>query len=92
MVLDHLLPSTKPPSFLEWTRTSFEQSLAEFDSILLEEHPQVALEILDVGICSSLQSPKLTSVVILVIMLTWKDAEVHLHALQTVTEHFQLCE
>jgi hypothetical protein len=35
MVLDHLLPSVQPQSFLEWTRTSFEQSLAEFYTILL---------------------------------------------------------
>jgi hypothetical protein len=52
MVLDHLLPSVQPQSF-EWTRASFEQSLAEFYAILLEEHLQVALEMLEVGICSS---------------------------------------
>jgi hypothetical protein len=34
--------------------TSFEQSLAELYTILLEEHVQVALEMLEVGICSSL--------------------------------------
>jgi hypothetical protein len=33
-------------SFLEWTHTRFEQSLAEFYTILLEEHIQVALEML----------------------------------------------
>jgi hypothetical protein len=32
MVLDHLLPSIQIQSFLEWTRTAFEQSLAEFTS------------------------------------------------------------
>jgi hypothetical protein len=53
MVLDRFLPSEQPQS-LEWTRTSFEQSLAEFYTILREEHVQVALEILGVGICSSL--------------------------------------
>jgi hypothetical protein len=39
--------------FLEWTRTSFEQSLVEFYTILNEEHLQVALEMLEVVICSS---------------------------------------
>jgi hypothetical protein len=34
---------------LEWTRTSFEHSLAEFYTILLEEHVQVALEMLGGG-------------------------------------------
>jgi hypothetical protein len=43
MVVDHLLPSIQQQSFLEWIRTSFEQSLAEFFTILLEEHLQVAL-------------------------------------------------
>jgi hypothetical protein len=51
MVLDLLLPSIELQSFLEWTRTSFEQSLAEFYTIHLEEHLQVALEMLEVGIC-----------------------------------------
>jgi hypothetical protein len=54
MVLDHVLPSTQPQSFLEWTRTNFEQSVAEFCTILLEEHLPVALEELEVGICASL--------------------------------------
>jgi hypothetical protein len=49
-----LLPSLQQQFFLEWTRTSFEYSLAEFYTINLEEHLQVALEILEVGICSSL--------------------------------------
>jgi hypothetical protein len=53
-VLDHLLPSVQPQSFLDWTPASFEHSVAEFYTILLEEHVQVALEILEVGICSSL--------------------------------------
>jgi hypothetical protein len=50
MALDHLLPSMQPQSFLEWTSTSFEQSLAEFYTILIEEHLQVALEMLEVRI------------------------------------------
>jgi hypothetical protein len=58
MVLDHLLPSIQPQSFLEWIRTSFEQSLAEFYIILLEER-QAALEMLEVGFCSSVKSGKL---------------------------------
>jgi hypothetical protein len=49
MVLDHLLPSIQLQAFLEWTRTSFEQSVAEFYTILLEEHLEVALEMLEVG-------------------------------------------
>jgi hypothetical protein len=53
-VLNHRLPSIQLQSFLEWTRTSFEPSLAEFYTFLLEEHIQVALEMLEVGICSSL--------------------------------------
>jgi hypothetical protein len=52
MELDHLLPSLQPQS-LEWTHTSFEQSLVEFYIILLEEHVQVTLGMLEVGICSS---------------------------------------
>jgi hypothetical protein len=44
--------SVQPQSFLEWARTSFEQPIAEFYTILLEEHLQVALEMLEVGFCS----------------------------------------
>jgi hypothetical protein len=44
--------SIQPQSFLEWTRTSFEQSVAELCTILLEEHLQFALEILEVRISS----------------------------------------
>jgi hypothetical protein len=44
MVLDHRSPSIEPQFLLELTRTSFEQFLAEFYTILLEEHLQVALE------------------------------------------------
>jgi hypothetical protein len=33
MVLDQLFPSIKLQSFLEWTRTSFEQFLAEFYTV-----------------------------------------------------------
>jgi hypothetical protein len=53
MAVDHLLPLVQP-SFVEWTHTSFEQSLVEFYSILLEEHLQGAFEMLDVGIFSSM--------------------------------------
>jgi hypothetical protein len=35
MVLENILPSVQPQSFLEWTRTSFEESAAEFYTILL---------------------------------------------------------
>jgi hypothetical protein len=51
MELDHLLPSIQPQSFLEWTHTSLEQSLAEFYTIILEEHFHVALEMMVVQIC-----------------------------------------
>jgi hypothetical protein len=40
-VLDHPLPSIQPRSFSEWTRTSFEQSLAELYTILIGEHYKV---------------------------------------------------
>jgi hypothetical protein len=48
MVLGHLLPSIQRQFFLEWTRVSF-----EVYTILLEEHLQVALEMLVVGILVS---------------------------------------
>jgi hypothetical protein len=53
--LDHILPSALHQP-LEWTRASSEQSLVEFYAIVLEEHLQVALEMLEVGICASLVS------------------------------------
>jgi hypothetical protein len=56
MVLDHFLPSVRPQSFLEWSRANFEQSVVKFYTIPLEEHLQVALEMLEVGICSPLYS------------------------------------
>jgi hypothetical protein len=62
MVLDHILLSIQPQSFLKWTHTSSEQSLTDFDTILHEEYIQVALEIFEVEICSSISSPKLTRV------------------------------
>jgi hypothetical protein len=52
--MDHPLPSIQRQSFLEWTRTGFEQSIEEFFAIPFEEHLQVALEILEVGIRSFL--------------------------------------
>jgi hypothetical protein len=48
------LPSIQPQSFCRWDRTRFRQSLPEFYTILLEEHLKVDLEILEVGMCSSL--------------------------------------
>jgi hypothetical protein len=47
MVLDYFLSSIEPKSFLELTRTSFEQSLTELYTILPEEHLQVSLETLE---------------------------------------------
>jgi hypothetical protein len=59
-------------------------------------HHKVALEMLEVGIYSSLSSPKLTIVVQgcpnLMIVLAREDVEVHHHALKTKAEQFQLCE
>jgi hypothetical protein len=49
-MLNHLLPSVQLQFFLEWTHTSFEQSLMEFYATLLEEHIQVALEMMEMGI------------------------------------------
>jgi hypothetical protein len=66
MVLDHILPSIEQQFLLKWTRTSFEQSLVEFYTILLEEQLQVALEMLEVRICFSIWSPKLTRMIQLV--------------------------
>jgi hypothetical protein len=54
MVMDQLLPSIQPQPFMEWTRTSFEQSLVEFYTALLEEHLQVVFMTMEVGICSSI--------------------------------------
>lgn len=53
MVVDHLLLIIEPKSALEWTCTSFQQYLAVFYAILLEEL-QVALLMLELGMCSSL--------------------------------------
>jgi hypothetical protein len=47
-------PAMQPQTFLELTRTSFEQSLAELYIILLEEHLQIASEMLEVVNCPSL--------------------------------------
>jgi hypothetical protein len=51
MVLDHVLYSVQPHFLLKWTCTSFEKSLVEFYTILLQEHFEVSLEMLEVGIC-----------------------------------------
>jgi hypothetical protein len=63
MVLDHVLSSMQLQFFLEWTYKCLQQSLAEFYTILLQEHLQVTLEMLEVKISSSLWSPKLTRMV-----------------------------
>jgi hypothetical protein len=54
MVLVQILPSIQSQSLPKLIHTSFEQSLAELYIIILEEHLQVALEVLKAGICSSL--------------------------------------
>jgi hypothetical protein len=51
-VVDHLLPSLEPQAFLELTRTNFEEVIAEFYTILHDEHLQIALEMLEMEICS----------------------------------------
>jgi hypothetical protein len=60
--MDHLLPPVQQQS-LEKIHTSFEEPLAEFYTILFEEHLQAALEMLEMGLHSSLSSPKLTRMV-----------------------------
>jgi hypothetical protein len=50
MVFDHLLPSVQLRSFMEWTCTSHEQSVAEYYTILFVVRFQVALKLLEVGI------------------------------------------
>jgi hypothetical protein len=54
MVLDHLL--LQQSCRISWNGLVqvFEQSLMEFYIILIEEHLEVASEMLEVGICSSL--------------------------------------
>jgi hypothetical protein len=51
---------------------------------------------LEVGICSSLQSPKLTTMVQCcsneVTVLAREDVDVYLHAVQAATNQSQLCE
>jgi hypothetical protein len=54
MVVEHLFPSVWLQAFLKLACASFEQPLAEFCIILLEEHLQVALEMSEVGLYSSL--------------------------------------
>jgi hypothetical protein len=52
MELNHILPLTQPQP-LDWAGTSFEQSLVELSTFLLEE---AAVETLEVGISTSLQT------------------------------------
>jgi hypothetical protein len=42
-VLDYFLPSVQSQFFLEWTHTSFEQSVVKCCNVHLEEHLQVSL-------------------------------------------------
>jgi hypothetical protein len=92
MVLDHHLSSVQPQSFLKWIRASIERSIAKFYAVVLQEHVQVALEILEVLICSSTKSPKIVHCGPLlsnvVVLLAKENAEVQLHALQTMTKQF----
>jgi hypothetical protein len=57
MVLDHLcLQYSHSPSWNGLVQVL--NSLAEFYTILREEHLQIALEMVEAGICSSLWSPE----------------------------------
>jgi hypothetical protein len=90
MVLDHFFAFNTAAVLFRIDTYKFRTVTSEFYTILLKE---VALEMLKMGICSSLQSRELTRVVqwssYLVILLAREDAEVHLHAIQTMTEEFQ---
>jgi hypothetical protein len=72
---------------LEWTRTSLEQSLSEFYTIFLEEHLQVALKMLDVGIFLTLVTRTDQSGSVM-----FRCGGPDLHALQIMTEQFQVCD
>jgi hypothetical protein len=82
MIFGHLLPSIQLQS-LEWTRTSFEQPLAEFYTILLEELLQVALEMVKVLLVS--QTDQNISMMLKSGDCACQGFEVHHHALQTMT-------
>jgi hypothetical protein len=69
---------------MEWTRASFEQSLAELYTILLEEHIFLTLVSKTHQNCSMMFK--------FVIVLAGEDVEVHLRAIRTMNEQFQLCE
>jgi hypothetical protein len=89
MVLGHLLPSVQPQPFLDRTRASFEQSLVEPHTILLEEHLQLALE-RDVG-----GGTLVLTLVTKITTVVQRRSHVHIalareDALQTMTGQFQL--
>lgn len=72
-----------PQSFLEWTRSRFEQSAVEFYTILLGDVFRLFYR------CRRRESVQLYSDMMSV--LARDDVEVHLCAHQTVTEQSQLC-
>jgi hypothetical protein len=92
MVLGHLLPSTQQHFFFQWALTSLEYSLSEFYTILLEEHLQLALRMSEVGYVAHFSLQKwpdwFNDVQIWWCARQW----LHLYALQTTTEQFQLCD
>jgi hypothetical protein len=88
MVLERLLLSIQTRSFLEWTGTSFEHSFAEFYIILFQDVGGGNLFLTLVSKTDNNGSMVLE----ILTVLAGEDAEVHLHALQTMTEQFQLCE
>jgi hypothetical protein len=63
MVLDQLFPSLEPQEFLQWTLSSFQKSVAELYTIFPQKHLEADVEMLEVGICFTMCSPKLPRVV-----------------------------
>jgi hypothetical protein len=93
--LGHHLAVIQIVSFLEQTDTSSEQSPVEFCAALRQELLLIVGEMTEEVICLSPYCLKLTTAVRrylnLAIVLAREDAEVHLHAAHTWTEHFWLC-
>jgi hypothetical protein len=95
MVLDNLLSSIQPQSFLEWTRTSSEQSIG----IVYHSSWWTSSSRFGDVECGNLfltlvsethQTGSMMSN--LVIVMAGEYVQVHLHVLHTITEQFRLCE
>jgi hypothetical protein len=90
-MLDQLLCSLRQQSS-EWTRTSFERSFSECDTSLLEEYLLVCPEVLNMEICC-LQLFRVDRWCShLVIVLVRRCVEVHIVALQTMTQQLHPCK